>query len=355
MSGFTNSLALSALALCLISCTTMTSEKDLGLTTTYNCGGMPLATQMGSDDAMRLNVGGRVFPVIQVQSASGAKYENLNSRPKVMFWSKGDEAMLELDGKTYPTCKIVRGSDIQNIKNYRAIGNKPAWFLAINNGQMTFNSRYGEKVVTADLPNPKTSDMGQSYTLKTGKQDMVISIKRKSCQDTVSGQYYPDQVNISFLGEEMRGCGNALSGTMAEEELPLIKMDAASAPQAVEPPAFVGKTWIAQTIEGKPVLSTSRVTLSFDENGNMSGNGGCNLYVGTYKTKGTSIEIDDNLGLTRKACGLDVTKQEMVFTTILKSSKLVDVRNDTLILSTPHRKTLTFVESTGNAPLTIMK
>jgi membrane-bound inhibitor of C-type lysozyme len=38
----------------------------------------------------------------QVRAASGAKYEG----DGVVVWTKGDEALLEVDGATYPGCRL---------------------------------------------------------------------------------------------------------------------------------------------------------------------------------------------------------------------------------------------------------
>lgn len=60
-------------------------------------------------------------------------------------------------------------------------------------------------------------------------------------------------------------------------------------------------TWVATEIAGTPVITASKVTLSFDGAGRVSGRGGCNSYAGTATLQGDRLTFSP-LAATRMAC-----------------------------------------------------
>ncbi|MEM7054994.1 MAG: alkaline phosphatase family protein [Pseudomonadota bacterium] len=50
-----------------------------------------------------LQIGQRVFSLPRIRSASGARYEDVD----VMFWSKGDQAQVEVDSRQFENCRNV--------------------------------------------------------------------------------------------------------------------------------------------------------------------------------------------------------------------------------------------------------
>lgn len=374
MTTFKQTLSLSLLATALAACTTQFQleqpEIDLGPSGHYMCGDTPVATLTGEDHVARVNINGFSYATITSQTIYGLRYENLAAHPVLSFWDKGDTAVLELDGKMFPPCQKVKNPATEEIKNYRAIGNDPAWHLTIHNGQLVFNQNYREKLVSAELPAARLTPEGQSYVLKTGTQDMVVSIAHKACKDTLTLRYYPDQVRILMQGKEMKGCGNEISATEADKmsvDAPLPPIAAptqpvTASPQAaaahcgpqptqpaalpIKPPArpltdYTNKVWIARQIDGKDVVDM-QPTLAFSEEGLYVAHGGCNRFSGGFRINDTALTIDPKMVETKKTCAADLIKQEQVFMSILKASTLIDLRDDTLILSTPHRKTIVF-------------
>jgi putative lipoprotein len=57
-------------------------------------------------DSVVLDVGGERFRLPHVPSASGAKYSDGAST----FWTKGEEAFLEMPGATYANCRSASSS-----------------------------------------------------------------------------------------------------------------------------------------------------------------------------------------------------------------------------------------------------
>ncbi|MGE4351841.1 MAG: META domain-containing protein [Bdellovibrionales bacterium] len=357
MIAFSKNAFLTLAVVALSACANITPPKELPRASYFTCGDMPLSSQMGEDMTLRLNAGGNLFSMVEVPSPSDKKYENLSAQPQISFWDKGNTAVLEIEGKAFPTCMKVIDPESTPVKTYRAIGNDPAWFLNIQNGKFILNSRYGQKIATADLPEPKITNEGLSYHLKTGLHDLVISVARRSCQDSKTGLYYPDQVTILFYGEKMKGCGNEIS-LKPLPEMPLIVSETeAPAPAALTIPTaadYIGKTWVARQIDGRDVLTPSRLTLRFEKDGKLSGQSGCHDLTGTYTIDGHKIKLNAMAAGGKVLCAPDLIKQGKIFETILNAGTLIDLRDGTVILSTPHRKTLTFAQSSKTEPLVVV-
>jgi hypothetical protein len=74
-------------------------------------------------------------------------------------------------------------------------------------------------------------------------------------------------------------------------------MAGGSARAADEPatPALAGTTWRAETITGRPVLDSAASTITFEADGRVSGQGGCDRYFGTSTIAGeqrTNIQFN---------------------------------------------------------------
>jgi membrane-bound inhibitor of C-type lysozyme len=69
-------------------------------TVAYHCDGLDV-TAIYAGDQVTLQTPGREYALPHVQAADGAKYQS----DKATFWSKGDVAVIEIDGKPYTNCK----------------------------------------------------------------------------------------------------------------------------------------------------------------------------------------------------------------------------------------------------------
>lgn len=82
------------------------------------------------------------------------------------------------------------------------------------------------------------------------------------------------------------------------------------------PPSFredlLGTCWRLVRMDGKAPLDEAVPTLCFDEQGGLSGTGGCNRYSGTAQFLGDGIEVGP-LVSTRMACADAVMDQERIF------------------------------------------
>lgn len=121
---------------------------------------------------LKLSVDGVSYQLDPVRAASGAKYEGGSNNGKVMFWDKGDKAMLSIGNKSYPEC--TRQKD----------GN-----------QMTGTLTGGEWVVE-DINNRGIIDRSRA-TLVFSKDGRLSG--RSSCNN-YSGQYEMDGMKLSVPG-----------------------------------------------------------------------------------------------------------------------------------------------------------
>jgi putative lipoprotein len=149
-----------------------------------------------------------------VRSASGAKY----SDGVTTFWTKGEEAFIELDGNEYhalsigPSLSPWEKARRQGI-SFRAVGNEPGWMIEIrDNDVMVFTGDYGEVQITAPVGeaeiNPQTGDL--IYLAQTEILNLTVTIEETPFTDTMSGEVFPRTVTVNVNGQEYQGGGQEL-------------------------------------------------------------------------------------------------------------------------------------------------
>jgi uncharacterized lipoprotein YbaY len=77
-------------------------QQPLAFASTLRCGDQLVMVGM-LGDTLNLAVGEARYPLRQVVSASGARYEAVDD-PTTTFWSKGGRATLVVKGNAYPEC-----------------------------------------------------------------------------------------------------------------------------------------------------------------------------------------------------------------------------------------------------------
>lgn len=103
---------------------------------------------------------------------------------------------------------------------------------------------------------------------------------------------------------------------------------------------LTGVAWVAESINGKPVIGKVTLTVS-DER--VAGRSGCNRYFGTAEHKNGTIKIS-SVGATKMACMRDgLMRQESEFLNTLQASQTYAFRSDDrLILGGPSGGQLVF-------------
>lgn len=151
----------------------------------------------------------------QVRAASGAKY----SDGAATFWSKGQDATLEIDGRAYRTCKndarealweeaARRGVD------FRAIGHEPGWYLEITEGnRIVLVTNYG--TVRYEFDSPAAPAMAEQpkraiYRALSEGREIIAVIEDRSCIDSMDGEKYEASVQVFVDSLALNGCGRRI-------------------------------------------------------------------------------------------------------------------------------------------------
>ncbi|MBJ7258181.1 MAG: META domain-containing protein [Chthoniobacterales bacterium] len=84
-------------------------------------------------------------------------------------------------------------------------------------------------------------------------------------------------------------------------------------------PALPGTSWTVTKFGGQAPLAGHPISLEFDAEGKIGGNGSCNRFGGTCKIDGDKIEVGP-LRSTRRACEPNVMRQEHAFLQLLTAA-----------------------------------
>lgn len=157
---------------------------------------------------------GRTVSLPHMVSENGARY----SDGRTTYWSKGEEALLEENGRAHSGCpnnpmRAVWEQARLNGVDFRAVGQEPGWLLEIEDGeQVTLLADYGEKRVVTPAPPAEVNQAGgeKNYRIQTEAHRLTIVTRNEPCADTMSGERFPTTVVVTLDGKEYRGCGRAL-------------------------------------------------------------------------------------------------------------------------------------------------
>ena len=166
-----------------------------------------------TDAGIKLYLSSGPAELVAVPAASGARYEN----EELLFWNRGDEALLEtVLGSA--NCRINRyHSAWENARLrgalLRAVGNEPGWSLELfQPGESVLETDYGERQLRfsisgseALLPGP-----GRRYEARVDGETLSILVTPGPCADTMADISYQSRVTVQLGDRRLRGCGNAL-------------------------------------------------------------------------------------------------------------------------------------------------
>jgi putative lipoprotein len=148
-----------------------------------------------------------------VPSGSGARYTD----GTITFWTRGDEAVLELgDGGTVSCRQNRLRSRIEASKlagnDFWASGNEPGWTLEIGPEQSALVTDYGQTRHVFPTPVPTTDEVARrtDYRASSDGTAIVIRITGEPCQDSMSGESFEVTVEIQLGDQTLYGCGQAL-------------------------------------------------------------------------------------------------------------------------------------------------
>ncbi len=148
----------------------------------------------------------------QVRSASGAKYEEGD----MVFWSKGEEAMLDAAGIYYRNCspnpRRVPWEDARRRGiDLRAVGNEPGWHVEVREGDsILFVGDYGATRHLFQDFSASDDAGGLNYSAVRGEDHLSVEAVAEECMDTMSGERFELRVEVTLNDRHYRGCGMTL-------------------------------------------------------------------------------------------------------------------------------------------------
>jgi heat shock protein HslJ/membrane-bound inhibitor of C-type lysozyme len=272
------------------------------------CGGERMTLRVDRRTAT-VTVGGRTYEMTEVRTASGAKYEVPGDR-STSFWSQGNRGTLVVAGKTLPECAPASPA-------FTAMGNEPGWRLDIVDGRLTLVTDYGAKTTTLPTPAVETLAGGRRYAGVADGRSIAVTVRDRVCEDTMTGMPRPNAVAVTVDGTTLTGCGG----------------DPASLLQ--------GSPWLVRDLAGTAPVGTSRITVSFEPDGRISGHASCNRYSGEYTLTGEGLRIGMSVSSTRTACPPPLLAQEAAFLGLLASVERFELRPDGALILHAGQRTIT--------------
>jgi len=157
---------------------------------------------------------GNTIDLPQVQSASGTKYSNGSD----IFWSKGDEALIETGNDKHASCINNRARAIWehaklNGVDFRALGNEPGWYMEISNRQdILLVTDYGQRTYHFPFSNIKQEPDKRTtlYSASSNDDRIEVVVRGDSCRDSMSGESFSATVTVVVNNQRYTGCGRAL-------------------------------------------------------------------------------------------------------------------------------------------------
>ncbi len=169
--------------------------------------------------------------------------------------------------------------------DFKATGNEPFWSLTIDfNRQMRLKTLNGLEIITP-VPEVTYPQEGMTeWNAATEAGELVVTVTRAKCQDTMSGDSSDYQVQVRVVvgnkGEKTYlGCGNYQGNYR------------------------LNNRWLLSSVNGKPTDAGSEAPyLKFQLAENrVSGFGGCNRFTGSVDLKDSTLEFGA-LASTKMAC-----------------------------------------------------
>jgi len=282
-----------------------------GQTLTFTCGDTQVeVAELGQ--GLRLTTDTATYDLERVVSASGVKYQAKND-PGTLFWNKGRETLIEIDGKRLADCT-------QPSPDLRAQGNEPGWSLTLSGDRLDLVTDYGANHQTLALLPPTREDDRTVY--RTSDNSTLVAVSDDICRDNMSGMTYPKTVMVTYDTTSLNGCGGDPATLLSRGE------------------------WMVEDVNGGGIVDRSQGTLLFTgtENGEEHRVGGrsfCNRYTASYELTGEGLTIG-NAAVTRMACAPALMDLEQKFLDILMNTQRFELtETGALVLHTADGRTLT--------------
>ncbi|MGV0911511.1 META domain-containing protein [Martelella sp. FOR1707] len=276
---------------------------------TFMCGDIRLQLGFQGEEAV-VETDERIYHLAPAISADGAKYQSEDGRN--VFWSKGDDALVTLDGEDLPDC-FMMPAEAEN--SWSAQGNEPGWRAVIAGDRFMLDMNYGDDRLDLRLPEPQVVDGAHRYDFD--QYALAFSVRAEMCQDDMSGRLFPQSVELETATGTLKGCGG--------DTLDLL----------------IGPEWSVDSLKGSALdEAADRPAFSISEEGQIFGTTGCNRFTGAFSVNGEGGIAIGPLATTRMACDDALMKQEQAVLEALDSSESFDFGPDGALLLTSGAQTL---------------
>jgi len=293
------------------------SGHGAGPARTYTCADDSVLTVSWLDPDLELEWQGETRTLSPVVAASGARFEagDREGDDWIMFWSRGQFAMLglprqdplscEADPLPAPQAEEVPPEAAAEDTTYSARGNEPGWLLRLDGDAVEYLGNYGEVRIsgTVSAREALEEDVTRLSVEAADAITLVAEIAARRCSDTMTGLTYPDTVTITLGEARYSGCGGD--------------------PESL----LTGGAWTVTHIAGEEVPGPRAVTMEFDGEGRVAGQGPCNRYSASYQLTGEGLVISQGVS-TRMACVAELMSLENVFLDTFQGSLPANIDDD---------------------------
>lgn len=205
---------------------------------------------------------------------------------------------------------------------YKGTGNEPFWMVQVKESTLYFTGLMHEELeFEIPISDTRQSDDGKTITYE-GQGDgneLVVQITHETCQDNMSGFYFPTALEVTLSLPEMDaqtlyGCGRYLGQDQLNGD------------------------WMLYAIDDEETENSGQtLSISLEEN-RISGNAGCNRFFGSIKEISDTEIAFHNIGSTKMACpDMNPEQHYLRFLDQTDITWHVD-ENDQLILQSKHGK-----------------
>ena len=239
----------------------------------------------------RLVVDGEVFDLAPEVSASGARYVAVDGS-QTEFWSRGDEAMVTVNGEVLPNCERLRAPALP----LRALGHEPSWLILVDQEAISLNLDFGARQVDFPFVAPEISAAGFRYVTEADGSRLTLVLDRQPCSDTMVDLAYPFRARYSLDGEVGVGCAGAPIDVLA------------------------GGEWFIERIGEADIVPGTQPTIEFrveDGEGRFAGLASCNRYMGGFQLTGEGLRLSPAVSTLMACADEDQALQERRLTGLL--------------------------------------
>jgi heat shock protein HslJ len=219
--------------------------------------------------------------------------------PVLLFFAaacqSGSTSQSELSREPVATNNAARmQADLKKLQegvDFKAQGNEPFWSVEIDFDKvMQFKSLNHPQELSTPVPAPAQMQdaPGERYRAVTEAGELIVTILKDSCSDSMSGEQFPYKVRVDAKlttdadYAHYEGCGRYLTDYRLHN------------------------IWVVEEMQGEPLkaedFAKGLPTLEFfPGEGQVGGHDGCNRIFGKIETQGNQLTFGI-IGATRMAC-----------------------------------------------------